>query len=228
MHTHCPECQVELVTNNLGAIYCPDECPPYCQTCGAKETLAPGLDYYCGNVDCPDKQLSSVEKLRKAFAGLPTPVVPMAYPGVATGTVVVNEDTGFVLLGKRKGELGNGMYSLPGGKVDFGEAPFNAAIREVKEETNLDLNPDKTYFTGILTNDYFPERGKQYLCMYYLSVVDSEQQLQVLEPEKVESWDWHDPAALPEPMWANTGKLIAQLYARERFENPDIGEIIQP
>jgi 8-oxo-dGTP diphosphatase len=218
MHTQCPECEATLV-GNKNFPYCPKGCPPYCQKCGQKETLVPGLDFYCAN--CPTT-------LKEMFASIPTPVVPMAYPGVATGTVVVNEDTGFVLLGKRRGALGTGMYSLPGGKVDFGETPWDAAIREVKEETNLDLNPGKTYFTGILTNDYFPERGKQYLCMYYLSVVDSNQKLQVLEPEKVESWDWHDPAALPEPMWANTGKLIAQLYARERFENPDIGEIIQP
>jgi 8-oxo-dGTP diphosphatase len=148
---------------------------------------------------------------------------PMAYPGVAIGVIVLSEE-GLVLLGKRKGELGTGMYSLPGGKVDYGETPIAAALREVREETHLELKDVR--FTGFVTNDYFPEQGKQYLCMYYMATVVDEGDLEVLEPTKVESWDWYYPDGLPRPMWANTGNLIATLCRGDRFENPDIGETI--
>jgi len=44
-----------------------------------------------------------------------------------------------VLLLKRKNKFDAGTYSLPGGHVDGDEKILEAAIREVKEETNLDL-----------------------------------------------------------------------------------------
>lgn len=43
-----------------------------------------------------------------------------------------------ILLIKRVKPPYNGFWSLPGGKVEFGEHPEEAAVREVKEETDLD------------------------------------------------------------------------------------------
>jgi len=42
-----------------------------------------------------------------------------------------------VLLVKRGQKLGQGLWSLPGGKVEFGEKVETAAKREVLEETGL-------------------------------------------------------------------------------------------
>ena len=42
-----------------------------------------------------------------------------------------------VLLVKRGQKLGQGLWSLPGGKVEFGETVGNAALREVLEETGI-------------------------------------------------------------------------------------------
>ena len=42
-----------------------------------------------------------------------------------------------VLLVKRGQKLGQGLWSLPGGKVEFGESTEAAARREVLEETSL-------------------------------------------------------------------------------------------
>lgn len=44
-----------------------------------------------------------------------------------------------VLLVKRGQKLGQGLWSLPGGKVEFGETAEEAARREVLEETGLDI-----------------------------------------------------------------------------------------
>lgn len=186
-----------------------------------KETLVPTIGYYCAEKDCPK------DTLKEMFANTPKHIVAMPYPGVAIGVVVLHGESEWLLLGKRKGELGTGQYSLPGGKVDFGETPLQAAVREVKEETNLDLDMEKVCFTTLVTNDYFPEEGKQFLCMYYIAVCKNPTELKVMEPDKVESWDWHNPETLPEPMWSHTGRLIASLFSGEKFDNPDIGEIPQ-
>lgn len=44
-----------------------------------------------------------------------------------------------VLLGKRSGEPGKGKWALPSGYIEFEDDFLTAAIREVKEETGLDI-----------------------------------------------------------------------------------------
>jgi ADP-ribose pyrophosphatase len=46
---------------------------------------------------------------------------------------------GKILLAKRGSEPGKGKWSVPGGLVELGERAEKAVIREVKEETNLDV-----------------------------------------------------------------------------------------
>jgi 8-oxo-dGTP pyrophosphatase MutT (NUDIX family) len=41
-----------------------------------------------------------------------------------------------------------GCWAFPGGKSEPGETPEEIAIREVKEETNLDFSPTKHLLTG--------------------------------------------------------------------------------
>lgn len=41
----------------------------------------------------------------------------------------------------RAGAHGAGTWSVPGGWVEFGEDPVDGAVREVKEETGLDVEP---------------------------------------------------------------------------------------
>ncbi|MFC2054566.1 NUDIX domain-containing protein [Chloroflexota bacterium] len=55
------------------------------------------------------------------------------------GVVVVVEKDGQVLLGKRAGGFGKGKWGLPQGYIEFDEDFLTAAIREVKEETSLEV-----------------------------------------------------------------------------------------
>jgi ADP-ribose pyrophosphatase YjhB (NUDIX family) len=55
------------------------------------------------------------------------------------GVVVLIEEDGQVLLGRRSGSYGAGKWGLPMGFIEFDEDFLTAAIREVKEETGLDV-----------------------------------------------------------------------------------------
>lgn len=55
------------------------------------------------------------------------------------GSAVLVEHEGKFLLGKRNKTNAFGKWIIPGGGVDFGETIQEAAIREIKEETNLDV-----------------------------------------------------------------------------------------
>lgn len=60
-----------------------------------------------------------------------------AQPVVGVGAIIVQD--GKILLTKRGSEPGKGKWSVPGGLVELGESLEKALIREVKEETNLDV-----------------------------------------------------------------------------------------
>ncbi len=55
------------------------------------------------------------------------------------GVVVVIAREGTALLGKRRGGFGAGKWGLPQGYIEFDEDFLTAAVREVKEETGLDV-----------------------------------------------------------------------------------------
>lgn len=54
-----------------------------------------------------------------------------------SGLVVTGQE---VLLVKRKKQPAKGLWSLPGGSLEFGETLKEAACREVLEETGLHIN----------------------------------------------------------------------------------------
>jgi 8-oxo-dGTP diphosphatase len=55
-----------------------------------------------------------------------------------TGVVCYIRDRGRVLLQlKAQGRFGGGFWNAPGGKLEDGESPAEAVVREVREETGL-------------------------------------------------------------------------------------------
>ncbi len=64
---------------------------------------------------------------------------------VPTVDIIIESDSGEILLIKRKNEPFG--WALPGGFVDYGESLENAAIREAKEETCLDVILTKQFHT---------------------------------------------------------------------------------
>jgi 8-oxo-dGTP diphosphatase len=62
---------------------------------------------------------------------------PPQHPQLAVSAVIFRE--GKVLLLRRAKSPGTGFYSLPGGRVEFGESLSTALHREVDEETGLQI-----------------------------------------------------------------------------------------
>src|SRR5216683_7819217 len=66
------------------------------------------------------------------------PNAPRATALVVAVTAVVTNDQGELLLQKR---TDNELWGLPGGAMNIGESIAQAVIREVREETTLDVQP---------------------------------------------------------------------------------------
>jgi ADP-ribose pyrophosphatase YjhB (NUDIX family) len=70
-------------------------------------------------------------------------------PKVVAGAIL--EQDGRVLLTRRSINPGRGLWTFPGGFVDFGEAVTDAALRETFEETGL-----RAELTGLLNVYSYP------------------------------------------------------------------------
>lgn len=61
----------------------------------------------------------------------------MKSPSLTVDTVIIENSS--ILLIKRKNDPYQGSWALPGGFVEYGETVENAAVRETKEETGIDV-----------------------------------------------------------------------------------------
>lgn len=84
--------------------------------------------------------------------------------GLTVRGVIKNSD-GEILIVKRhpKSQTDPEMWELPGGKVEMGEHFADALVREIKEETDLDVEVGD--FCEAVQNDYSHKRTVQ-LMMY--------------------------------------------------------------
>ncbi len=59
-------------------------------------------------------------------------------PSVTADIFIFDEEFNFILV-KRKNDPFKDYWALPGGFVEYGESVENGAVREAKEETNVDV-----------------------------------------------------------------------------------------
>lgn len=84
--------------------------------------------------------MARIDYYEDPYAPQATRIVP------ATSAIVLN-DAGEILLQERSD---NNLWALPGGTMNPGESTAQCVIREVKEETGLDVKPE--YIVGIYSN----------------------------------------------------------------------------
>ena len=103
--------------------------------------------------------MNGAERLRGAtMAGKEFPVRPVP----AVGVIVFRNSQ--VLLVRRGTPPNQGRWSIPGGAVDMGETVEQAAVRETREETGVDVRP----MVGQWVTDYIEREGERVRWHYVL------------------------------------------------------------
>lgn len=84
---------------------------------------------------------------------------PTPLPQVCVVYLLRTDERGVrqVLLGRKKAGLGEGNFVGLGGKLEPGESPTDAAVREVEEESGVRVHPSDLQPRGLLKY-YFPHR----------------------------------------------------------------------
>ena len=128
-------------------------------------------------------------------------------PKVGIGVIVLKEKK--VLLGKRRNSHGAGTWSFPGGNLEYFESFGKCVLREVKEETGLDVRLIDE-FPIATTNDFFEEE-KHYVTLY-LRAAYLQGEPRVIEPDKCERWGWYSWNNFPKPLFLPVLNLLKQGY----------------
>ena len=85
-------------------------------------------------------------------------------PSLTVDIFIFNKKTNEFILIKRKNNPFKDCWALPGGFVDYGESTENAAIREAKEETSIDVN--LINLIGVYSNPNRDPRGHTVTIVY--------------------------------------------------------------
>ncbi|MBC2680891.1 TIGR00730 family Rossman fold protein [Corynebacterium sp. 4HC-13] len=131
---------------------------------------------------------------------------------IVVSAVAMRDDQGRLLTVRKRG---TDNFIQPGGKPEAGETDHQAAVREVKEEIGLDLNPDKLRLVGIYTQDAANEAG----CVIeahlfeYTQPVNSYVQI-AAEIEEMRWLDFSEGRTLPDDLAPLIRNVVLPMYGR--------------
>lgn len=115
------------------------------------------------------------------------------HQGIPVGVHVLIERGGCVLLMRRAGTgFFDGLYSLPGGHVEPGESLRQTAVREMREETGLRIEPDALATVGVVHRLSDTNRID-----FFLRAARWQGDPGIREAEKCDALGWFDPQRLP-------------------------------
>jgi len=139
---------------------------------------------------------------------------------------VITRDGSILLQRKAAGRFGEGKWNGAGGKLGPDEDPVEGVVREVREETGLEIIEPRLH--GVLRH-YFGDRMKAAWSVHIFSA-------ERFDGEPIESDEgelrWFPIGEIPySEMWADDEHWLPQLLAGEEFEgefyfNEDASELL--
>ena len=141
--------------------------------------------------------------------------------GVGVGVMILKNDK--VLLGKRHDDPykaasllhGEGTWTMPGGKLHFGENLEEAAHREVLEETGMKINTKQLNLLSV-TNDIVPDA--HFVTIGFL-IESIEDEPKVMEPDEITEWRWFSLGNLPRPIFPPSEKMLRSYLSKKIYHH---------
>lgn len=116
------------------------------------------------------------------------------YPPVFYTADAIVVQSGHILLVKRGAHPGKGLWAMPGGFVNRYESPRQGAIRELKEETRINLQPevlDRCITSYRVFDDpYRSQRGRTVTTAFKIELRDSEELPKIKGADDAEKAQW--------------------------------------
>ena len=138
---------------------------------------------------------------------------------IGVGVMIVRG--GKVLLGLRNSDAkkaksalhGEGTWTMPGGKIRFGEKCSDTCAREVLEETGLKIVKRKLKLISlsddIVSDAHFLTAG--FLCR------DFQGKPKACEPERIVEWRWFGLKKLPKNIFSASKNVLNHYFAKRIY-----------
>jgi 8-oxo-dGTP pyrophosphatase MutT (NUDIX family) len=112
-----------------------------------------------------------------------------------------------------------GYHASPGGSIELGETPAVAGLREVVEETQLELDRDRLVFLGVSMHQY--DDGRPFEMRGFTVELTEDEVPICTEPHKQGPWARWSIHELPTPLTPGTAAMIKSLR-NERGGSNDV------
>jgi ADP-ribose pyrophosphatase len=138
--------------------------------------------------------------------------------GVGFGVMILKDEK--VLLGLRNEDPEKadtvfheeGTWTMPGGKLDYGETFEQGGVREVKEETDIDI---KKIAVVTVQNDM---NEHAHFVTIGLFAKEWSGEPKTMEPDEIVKWEWFDLDNLPQKLYFPSAKCIAKYKSGKFYE----------
>lgn len=134
------------------------------------------------------------------------------YPEPTVGALIVGKDGRILLV---KSHKWMGKYSVPGGHIELGETMEKAVVREVREETGLDVEVVRLLLVqeAIFPSE-FHDADNHFIFFDYLCRAQSEKP--VLDQKEIQEYVWLDPKkAIEMDLESYTRRLVLKFLEDE-------------
>lgn len=92
-------------------------------------------------------------------------------------------------------------WALPGGRVEPGEDPLDAAVREMHEECGVLLDRSSLEFNGVFTS-----ANSTYLVHLYSASLSEKPEV-TIQPREVNSYQWITADNIHDYVWSGKSKI---------------------
>lgn len=117
------------------------------------------------------------------------------------GCVIQDEGGKILLLHRREG--GKSQWEVPGGKIEEGEEPWQASVRETLEE--IGVEPTIAMELG---NREFRESAAVYRYYWFLATIDKTPAVKESKFDKLAYFSWHEMGIMREQLSPNARNLL--------------------
>lgn len=139
---------------------------------------------------------------------------------------VVFDRDGRILIDQRIGdalEKVNGLWEVPGGKLEFGETPEQAIRREILEEIGYKVKVKKLIpYTDVGTLEY-PKKLQHTVVFYYVCELEDEDYVEVHD-HKIGGFRWVRPEELDDYEFMFGNREAIEMAIKMRNMVPEEGE----
>ena len=136
-----------------------------------------------------------------------SPFVSIALHNTRRVRVLVISSSNILLLRTR---LGHQKWSTPGGGVNKNENPIDAAVRELREETGIEVTPNMLNFIG---EKRLPEdrMWPRYDALFYVVKLSTTQRTKIHSKYEIIDTKWFKLSQLPDKLGTSVTESI-RLY----------------